>query len=547
MRKGAIMRLSWIIGIIAVLLAALNAPKTHAADDWETLLATMSRDDPALAAEWEKAKKAAEKNENDFKKIADQQFQSAFDTVFGKDVFKPSEGLDVLKMIEAASAGDFEAVGKVGSEFLIAKYIPGLGQYIMVMQAMASGIKSMEQVWINGLKQTKAYENFITAMFADDDYDRPYIPSYMITYMRNNKTFGPQISKVYDEMRGREDRMFNTWMYDEDAVDQMGRAPWASRWVSARGKVPTEREMFNYFLYNLVKDAKGQYLEKFSDYYLDPMVRQEARQQRQRLKNAMRQAVTAIAAKAEGGGNEMAAQCKALNKAYGALSGPRKQIEQEFRLYVDGVYKQYRNKFNVMLVSESAANKQRRAPWDEEQADLARENEDLDALESDLDNARAELASLRSDVNSRQAALPADQKDPSYNVGIDDVNAAIHQYNSARQSRFLPAKQAYERAATEFNRKNDRFKARYKAYWDQPRSGPASQNFINDFSRIRQSIQRYQQGKSNCTTFAKYAVLDGMRGLIDVDPAPGLAICNKWIANIDAGNVIIEKRRKNCK
>ncbi|MDQ7019292.1 MAG: hypothetical protein Q9M33_09005 [Robiginitomaculum sp.] len=539
------MRFGLMIFALALVLFALGAPRAQAADDWEALLANMSRDDPALAAEWEKAKKAAEKNEKDLKKIADQQFQSAFDTVFGKDVFKPSEGLDVLKMIEAASAGDFETAGKVGSEFLIAKYTPGLGQYIMVMQAMASGIKSAEQIWINGLKQTRAYDNFISAIFDNPDYDRPYIPSYMITYMRNNKTFGPQISKVYDEMRAREDRMFGQWMNDEDAVDQMSRAPWASRWVSARGKVPTEREMFNYFLYNLVKDAKGQYLEKFSDYYLDPMVRREARQQKQRLKSAMRQAVSAIAAKAEGS-NQNSAQCKTWLGEYKAFVATNTQAKKNFRAYADGVYKDYTNKFDNMLVSESAARKQRFAPWYEEQDQLEQENEELNALEDDVDSARAELASLRSEVNSAESALPSDKSDPSYNTGIDSVNAAIRQYNSARQSRFMPAKQAYESAATTFNRKNDDFKTRYKAFRDQSRGRPASQKLVSDFSRIRQSIQLFQKGKTSCTTFAKYAVKDNMRGLIGIDPAPGIALCDQWKASLISANAAAKTYREAC-
>jgi hypothetical protein len=537
------MRFGLMFFVLALILAGLAAPGARA-DDWETLLANMSHDDPALATKWEKAKKATEKNEKDFKKIADKQFQNSFDTVFGKDVFKPSEGLDLLKVIEAASAGDFENASKVGSEFLIAKYTPGIGQYIVVMKAVASGMKSMEQVWISGLKQSKAYENFTAAMFADPNYDRPYIPSYMITYMRNNKTFGPQISKVYDEMRAREDKMYDRWMDDEAAVDQMILAPWASRWISARGKVPTSREMFNYFLYDLVKNSKAQYLEKFGDYYLEPMVRREAAQQRQRMNNAMQQALDAIAAEAAGG-NRNAAQCNSWLKDYKKYVGTNQQTKKNFRTYVDGVYKDYTNKFNAMLVTESAARKQRFAPWYEEQAQLEQENEDLNALEDDVDSAKAELASLKSEVNSAESMLPADQSDPAYNAGIDAVNAAIRSYNSARLSSYIPAKNAYDSAAAAFNQKNNAFKARYEAFLKQPRS-PGSQNLVSNFSRIRQSIQLYQQGKTSCTTFAKYAVEDNMRGLIGVDPTPGIAICDQWKASIIAANAVAKKHRESC-
>jgi hypothetical protein len=538
------MRFDFIILVMTLVLAGLVATSARA-DDWEALLASMSQDDPALAAKWEKAKKDAEKNEKNLKNFADKQFQSSFDTVFGKDIFKPSEGLDLLKVIEAVSAGDIETAGTVGSEFLIAKYTPGLGQYIMVMKAAATGIKTMEQVWINGLKQTKAYENFISAVFADSNYDRPYIPSYVITYMRSNKAFGTQISKVYDEMRAREDRMFNTWMNDDVAVTQMGFPSWSSRWISARGKVPSDREMFNYFLYDLVKNSKAQYLEKFGEYYLEPMVRQEARQQRQRLNKAMQQALTAIAVKANSA-DKVAAQCKSWYNEYMAFAATKKQTEQAFRVYVDGVYRVYTKTFNAMLVTEKSASEQRLAPWRKEQAQLEQENEELDALEDDVDSARAELSSLRTTVQSLEASLPSDQKDPSYNAGIDAVNAAVRSYNSARLSSYLPAKSAYERAAAGFNSKNDAFNARYEAFWNESRRGPASQKLVGNFNRIRQSIQLYQKGETSCTTFAKYSVEDGMSGLIGVDPASGIAICNRWMASIKSANVVAKKRREKC-
>jgi hypothetical protein len=41
--------------------------------------------------------------------------------------------------------------------------------------------------------------------------------------------------------------------------------------------------------------------------------------------------------------------------------------------------------------------------------------------------------------------------------------------------------------------------------------------------------------------------MDGMSSLIGAGPAPGIAICNKWVANIDAGNAIIEKYKAKCK
>lgn len=516
--------------------------------DWDTLLANMTQDDPALAAQWEKAKKAAEKNEKDLKKFSDKHFQKSFDTVFGEGSFKPSEGLELLKVLEAASAGDVQSAGEGLSAFIIAKYTPGLGQYITVMKTVASGIKSMEQVWIKGLNQTKAYQNFIEVLYANPNYDRPYIPSYMITYLRNNETFGPQIGLIYDEMRVREDEMFRQWLFDDAAMTQMMLPTWSSRWISARGKVPTEREMFNYFLYELVKNSKAQYLEKFGDYYMEPLIRQEARGQRQKLKQAMRQALTQITA--EAGSADNTAQCTAWNEQYKTGMATSKRQKREIGTYLDGVYKTYKNKFNTMLIAENAAFHRLLDPLEREQEALEQENRDLDSLEDEVDSANADLGSIRSEINSMTASLPSDQSDPSYNDGVRQINARIESFNSTRSATYMPAKRAYEEAAKAFNSNNDAFKAKHKAFWDDPsRSSKyaGSQGLVGKFGRIRQSIQGFQSGKFNCRPFAQVAVDDGMNNLIGVDPSRGINMCKTWVDNAVKMNALTKQISETCK
>jgi len=79
-KVGVIMRLKILVcGCLLFFTSLFAHVETVMAQtqDWDTLLANMVQDDPALAAQWEKAKKAAEKNEKDLKKFSDKHFQKS--------------------------------------------------------------------------------------------------------------------------------------------------------------------------------------------------------------------------------------------------------------------------------------------------------------------------------------------------------------------------------------------------------------------------------------------------------------------------------------
>ncbi|PHS26315.1 MAG: hypothetical protein COA85_06160 [Robiginitomaculum sp.] len=533
----------FVLVFFVCLFGSLSVPAI--AEDWDVLLANMAKDDPALAAEWEKAKKSAEKNEKNLKKIADNQFQKSFDTVFGKSVFKPSEGLDLLKVLEAASAGDYETAGKVGSEFLIAKYTPGLGQYITVMKAAASAIKGLEAIWIKGLKQTKAHENFVTAFFADDNYERPYIPSYMITYLRNNKAFGAQISVIYDEMRGREDKMFWQWMSDEGAVNQMGLATWTSRWVSALGKQPDDRQMFNYFLYEMVKNSKSSYLKKFGEVYIEPMIQREAWEQRKKMKSAMRAAIQKITAAAEADDKDKE-QCSTWLASYTANKKVRTQTIQQLDVYLDSVYSRYLSKFDSMLATEKAQRETKWQPIRDENERLEAEGERIDAMEADLGSISSEMNSMQSSINSMEGSLGSEE-DEGYNIGIDAINSEIRSYNSFRQASYLPLKREIDSATERLNQDLEALRDK-RDRLTSSRSGPASQQLISDFSRMRRLIQYWRDDKLVvcAKVFSTIAREDNIGGLIGMSMTSGDNLCAQLDTAVNSMNVVAPKYREKC-
>ncbi len=533
----------FVVVFLVCLFGSLSVPAM--AEDWDVLLANMVKEDPTLAAEWEKAKKAAEKNEKDLKKFADDQFQKSFDTVFGEKKFKPSEGLELIKVLEAASAGDYEAAGKVGSEFLIAKYTPGLGQYITVMKAAASAIKGLEAIWIKGLKQTKAHENFVTAFFADDNYQRPYIPSYMITYLRNNKTFGAQISVIYDEMRGREDKMFWQWMADEGAVDQMKLATWSSRWVSALGKLPTDRQMFNYFLYEMVKNSKSSYLKKFGEVYIEPMIQREAWEQRRKMKSAMLAAIQKITAAAESD-DKTNEQCKTWLATYNSNKKIRAQTIQQLDGYLDSVYSRYMSKFDSMLVVEKAQREAKWQPIRDENERLEEENDRIEAMEADLSNITSEMHSMQSSISSMEGSLGSEE-DEGYNSSIDALNSEIRSYNSYRSSSYLPLKRDIDSATDQLNRDLEALREK-RDNLTSSRTGPPSQKLISDFSRMRKLIQYWRDDKLVvcAKVYSTIARDDNIGGLIGMNMASGNTLCSQLDAAVYSMKATGAKHREHC-
>lgn len=536
------MRVTYLV--MLVLLSLGIGSTSVQASDWEAVFAEWSADHPDLAKQWEKAKKDAEKSEKNIKKIADKEFQNSFDAVFGKDKYKPSDALEVIKVVEALSAGDLEFAGKASTGLLIAKYVPVLGQYITVAKAVVSAIKEAEQVWIKGLYQTKAYTNFTELLYAEPTGENAYIPSYMITYLRKNEQLGAEITKIYQDMRDREDRMFKKWLYDEKSVTQMMLAPWASRWISARGKVPTEREMFNYFLYHTVKNAKAKYMERFVDEYMRPLVRHQAYLKKQQFLQAMTVALASIAAQANAEDNS--AQCEAWGKSYNdhkALRDAQKVKMQTFFDSVEVAYKKVWWRYNDAYNIEAA---KRRQPIEEEGALLDEERLEVERLQDQADENASTLRSIASRVSSMKGSLPSSDDPDARNAAISSINSEISNYNDVRSSQYMPAKSAADDATDAFNRKLDAYKIKRDAFFEQPVERK-TQTLNNSFDRIRETMKQFKSRNLQCKVFSRYAVEDNLQGLIGMSPEPGIALCKVAEMHQEKMKAILADYDENCR
>ncbi len=525
--------------IVSGLLAAFPA---RAQSDWDALIAQLGQTNPDLVAQWETAKKDAEKNEKDLKSTSDRYFQSSFDAVFGKDKVKPSDGLEMMKIIEAASSGDIDYASKAGGELFIASYMPGLGQYIAVMKKAAEGIKAAEQMWIDGLNDTKAYQNFIEILYAQPTGRDPYIPSYMITYLRNNEQFGAQISVIYDDMRAREDQMFRQWVSDDAAMTQMLLPGWASRWISARGKVPTEREMFNYFLYNQVKNSKARYMERFVDEYIRPLIRQEARLQRQKLSAIMTSALIQISqdvqAEDQDSQSEDVDQCPTLLAAHRQSTQTVKQQERLTTAFYGQVLQTWKARRSAALNQEAEVQARRWAPLHQEEKSLAAERAQLEAKSEKLDAIVRRLEVLKGELERLQASYDASENDAAI---ARRGNAKLAVYNALQEAEYNPLKAELTAEGDDFNARQAAYNDRKKSMQEAPLDKSASTGLWRSTKATRDAIEAYQTNRSKCVMVSQAAVSDNLAGQLGLDPTAAIASCAAMMDAIQKSNALSEQ------
>lgn len=299
-----------------ILLAALCCsflfvtPKIAQAG-WEQVMNAASNLSEGAQKKRAEINKRVAMDDKKVKELLDKAFEDQFNKVFEGDL-KPSQVYDILQFVEAASAGDLDAAMKTGGEFMVG-LIPGVGQYISAMKSLAKGIRMAEQIWINELYQTSAYnnlfsivnpalrENFYSGSFPPPEpFSRsyggaPYIPSFLIRYAPN----APEaaiMGRLQAHMQRWEAAMYEQWRSVDGGrpATQLQQPPWAARLRSAYGKVLTDREIFNRFLYRIVEPERNKILENLRWIYLRPAAMKAARQEKQKINAAVEQALAKI-------------------------------------------------------------------------------------------------------------------------------------------------------------------------------------------------------------------------------------------------------------
>jgi len=353
---------SYLFTLVFLFIGFAHSAQAQSTTKEEHLNMLMDRwvsQNPVDAKALEKAKKDAEKLEKDFKDYSDKAFQNSFDTVFNGKL-KPSAAIDYLKVFEAVSAGDIEEAGKLTTDLAIAAYAPGLGHYITAMKLFHGKIKKQVTSWGNEVYQTDTFKFFrydlahmtkLDAMEARDLRYPVYVPSYMVNKFRKDKYIGKEMDILYEAMVSFEGALFQQWSEGDEPREfalQFGdlkKKPWwdfgstggkNSQWIVALGadpsefgKLSVEQKMFNFFLYEMTAQKREEYMSDLSLFYIQPLIKREARIEQKRLDDAIKAAVHASIA--------------AINQAVEQEKKDKKQAEDlnqqalwvQYRKYLD--------------------------------------------------------------------------------------------------------------------------------------------------------------------------------------------------------------------
>ena len=266
----------------ALSLLFISALCTHAsALEWSDLLDAWKEADPNGYGQNQKLVEDFKEDEGKKeKKFIYKAFEDQFKEVFGESV-KPSEVYEFMKVADLFADGQFEEGSKEGGKQLMAKLLPKLNTYVTVVEQASKMIGATEQAWVNELYNTDAYLNAVHIISTQiNKRDAPYVPSYLIKF-DHNAPENAELLRLYRSMQDREAAMFKDWSEKDqahvEAVEMLTTANWAAKLRSALKRDPTERQIFNHFLYRFTTNQRKQLGETLKDEYLVDLAESEAK------------------------------------------------------------------------------------------------------------------------------------------------------------------------------------------------------------------------------------------------------------------------------
>lgn len=201
---------------------------------------------------------------------------------------------NVMKLVEAAAAGDWAAFGAEATSQAVDALPRGLGLYVEAAQFVHGEMREAIDSWTDELYDHPSYarlEAMVEAAYRDtyrrfeSDIgleDQPFLPSYRLGYVTSRN---PQaLEQEQARMRAVEADLFQRWVSGTQAQaeeqDQLayggslrplgegdiGRLfgeAYPARLRQALGYVPTDRQIFNHFYYRITRDRMPEYAENY--------------------------------------------------------------------------------------------------------------------------------------------------------------------------------------------------------------------------------------------------------------------------------------------
>ncbi|NOR57646.1 MAG: hypothetical protein GQ474_03900 [Sulfurimonas sp.] len=297
--------MKYTLQILFISILFITIPINAFALDWEGYADKIVKKGSPEEEKLKKAKKKAKDQEDKFTKILDKEFKDSFKKVFNGKI-SPSETYKLLQVIEAASAGDYKVAGEEAAGALLGRFVPLVGTYITIMKATSAVIKDQIETWSEEVYYSQPYKMAKRIFMKESKKYPSYVPSYIMTYTRNNKVIGKEMEVVWQSMKKREEWMYSVWVSDyehdidmflydhlsgvKSITDILNRG-WASRMRAIKGKDLQYRHLFNHFLHHFASEKKRYYFEELQYEYIEPLMQKAIKKQEKAIELATAQAI----------------------------------------------------------------------------------------------------------------------------------------------------------------------------------------------------------------------------------------------------------------
>lgn len=243
--------------------------------------------------------------------------EEATERVFGRRLERDT-GETVFQTLEAAADGDWRNAFETAGPELLNAYLPGVGQYVELIQSAAGQIDQATDRWAEQLYDHESYrwvgaqvDARVAAMNGPmlDDYGDPFygrinddaeafMPSYALPdgspAKQRARDFEAALFERFTQQPFYEELVATNWTSDGGGASGLYENSYAAMIREELGYQPEPRRLFNHFYHRYTRDRLARYQE-VHEYVQAELMRREARRQRAAVIQAYREALEAEA------------------------------------------------------------------------------------------------------------------------------------------------------------------------------------------------------------------------------------------------------------
>ncbi len=205
----------------------------------------------------------------------------------------------VLKTLEAASEGDWEAASREAGPALISAYAPGIGQYISAIQYVAGQISRETERWAEQLYDHDAYrwvgeevEREYTRASSGID-EGAFMPSYALPVGSQDQAtardFEARLFARFEQQAFVDELIAVNYRGEGGLFERLYGRSYPAMLRQQLGHDPDLRRIFNHFYHRHTRDHLPRYFREY-EYQKAERMRREGQRIRRAIVNAWREA-----------------------------------------------------------------------------------------------------------------------------------------------------------------------------------------------------------------------------------------------------------------